>query len=340
MTTTQNTKSNQILPSAFWLYLLGVHLAYALLLSLQFDWLVDSSLSFQALSFPEMSVLGDLVIVPAFLYSFLARKRPMQALIGSVAMSALGVLAIRIWFPVEQLSPATTRILEFTRLLSPLLTTFALAAEIAVVLMLWRLLKKPMKEAAIEVMLAPLSNALGADSKILRFLYAEQRIWIYALSRALPVQTDFAGDQHFSYAKQNGNASTMFGMCIANLAPTPILHFVIAQFSPSLAWVTTAAVLLSSLFMWAEYRATLARPVSLSEDTLILRYGTRTDRKIALSEIRSARILSLKDKPIKATRYQGCGAANVEIVLDGEVIHIGLDAPGCFVTALALNQVR
>lgn len=92
--------------------------------------------------------------------------------------------------------------------------------------------------------------------------------------------------------------------------------------------------------MWAEYRATLARPVSLSEDTLILRYGTRTDRKIALSEIRSARILSLKDKPIKATRYQGCGAANVEIVLDGEVIHIGLDAPGCFVTALALNQVR
>ena len=82
MTTTQNTKSNQILPSAFWLYLLGVHLAYALLLSLQFDWLVDSSLSFQALSFPEMSVLGDLVIVPALLYAILARKRPMQALIG------------------------------------------------------------------------------------------------------------------------------------------------------------------------------------------------------------------------------------------------------------------
>ena len=281
-----------------------------------------------------MSVLVDLVILPALLYAFLAHKRPKQALIGALAMSALGLVAIRVWFPTQQLSPVTTRILEFSRMLSPLLTGFSLIAEIALILMLWRLLKKPMKEPAIALILAPLSNALGADSKILRFLYAEQRIWIYALSRVLPAQSDFSGDQHFGYAKQSGNASTMFGMCIANVAPTPILHFVIAQFSPSWAWMTTAAVLLSSLFMWAEYRATLARPVSLSSDTLFLRYGTLTDRTIARNQIRSARLLSWRDEAIKAKRYQGFGAANVEIVLDGEIIHIGLDEPGRFIAAL------
>lgn len=158
-----------------------MHLAYALVLSFQFDWLIDSSLSFEALIFPEVSVLGDLIIVPAFLYAFLARKRPMQALIGAFSMSALGLFAIRIWFPVEQLSPAATKFLELTRYLSPLLTTFALAAEIAVVLMLWRLLKKPMKEPAIEVLLAPLLIVLGRESKILQFLYAEQRIWMKLL---------------------------------------------------------------------------------------------------------------------------------------------------------------
>ena len=92
--------------------------------------------------------------------------------------------------------------------------------------------------------------------------------------------------------------------------------------------------------MWAEYRATLARPVSLSSDTLFLRYGTLTDRTIARNQIRLARVLSWLDETIKAKRYQGFGAANVEIVLDGEVIHIGLDEPGRFVAALGLNQAR
>ena len=119
--TKQNPRPKLNLPRAFWLYLLTVHTAYALLLSFQFDWLIDSSLSLATLNFPEMSALADLVILPALLYAILARKRPMQALIGALAMCALGLLAIRIWFPVEQLSPAATRILALTRLLSPLL---------------------------------------------------------------------------------------------------------------------------------------------------------------------------------------------------------------------------
>ena len=334
MTTTQNTKSKQILPSAFWLYLLGVHLAYALLLSFQFDWLVDSSLSFKALSFSEMSVLGDLVIVPALLYAFLARKRPVQALIGSVSMCALGFFAIRLWFPKDQLGAVATQILAIRQWLSPLLMGIALIVEVGLALMLWRLLRKPMKEPAIEVILAPMLNVLGRDSKLMQLMYTEQRILIYALSRVLPAQSDFDGNLHFGYAKQSGNASTMIGMCIANLAPTPILHFVIAQFSSSFAWISTILVLITSVFMWAEYRATLARPVSLSDDTLFLRYGTLTDRKIALREILSTRALSWKDDSTKAKRYQGCGAANVEIVLGGEIIHIGLDEPGQFISAL------
>lgn len=340
MAATQEGKQKHLLHGAFGLYLLCVHVAYALLLNFRFDWLIDPQLSSKWFSFPEMCTLTDLVIVPALLYAFLARKQPKQALIGAFAMCTLGLLAIRLWFPKDQLGAVATQLLAIRQWLSPLLTGIVLIAEIGLILLLLRALKKPMKEPAIELMLAPMATVLGSDSKIMRILYAEQRIWIYALSRALPAQTDFAGDLHFGYAKQNGNASTMIGMCIANLAPTPILHVVIAQFSPTFAWITTALVLLTSFFMWAEYRATLARPLSLSGDTLFLRYGTLTDRKIALSQIRSARQLSWRDEAIKAKRYQGFGAVNVEIMLDGEVIHIGLNEPGRFVAALALNQVR
>ena len=334
MATISNVKQNPVLSGMFGLYLICVHCAYALVLNFRFEWLVDSQLSFKFLSFPELSVLCDLIIVPAVLYAFLAHKQPKQALLGALAMCALGLLAIRLWFPKDQLGGLATQVLAFTRMLSPLLTGLSLVAEIGILLMLWRVLQKPMKEPAIELMLAPLSKILGHDSKILQFFYAEQRIWIYALSRTLPAQSDFAGDLHFGYAKQNSNASTMLGMCIANLLPTPILHWIIAQFSPGFAWFTTALVLLTSLFMWAEYRATLARPVSITDDTLFLRYGTLTDRKIARDQIRSARTLTWKDESLAAKRYQGCGGANVEIVLDGEVIHLGLDEPGRFVAAL------
>ncbi len=125
-------------------------------------------------------------------------------------------------------------------------------------------------------------------------------------------------------------------MCIANLLPTPVLHIIIAQFSTTWAWITTAVVLLTSCFMWAEYRATLARPISLSRDLLYLRYGTLTNRVITRRDIRSMRALSWRDQASKATRYQGCGAVNVEIILsDGEAIHIGLDEPGRFIAEIS-----
>lgn len=40
---------------------------------------------------------------------------------------------------------------------------------------------------------------------------------------------------------------------------------------------------------------------------------------------------------MKATRYQGCGAANVELVLEREIMQIGLDEPEQFLSALILK---
>lgn len=172
------------------------------------------------------------------------------------------------------MSAELTQLLALRQKLMPLIWILFGMFELYFLLMVLKHLRKPMKEGAIELMLAPLIATFGANNVLIKFFAAEQRMWIYGLSKNLLKPCDFNGDLHFSYAKQNGNASTWYGFFIVNTVPIPILHFVLAPFSQVLAWVITVLTALSSFWLWAEYRAAQARPISLDADTLYLRYGT------------------------------------------------------------------
>lgn len=325
----------------YWLYLFGVHAAYALILTTRFDWLGDSNTSFAGFAFPEWASMLDLVLLPALIYMFCARKNKLQALLGGLLMAALGLFAMRLWYPAEQMSESLSWLIALRQQLTPFIWVLVGVFEIYVLLLIFRQLRKPMKEGAIELMLAPLIASLGPHSTIVRWFAAEQRMWIYGLSKNLPKATDFAGDQHFTYALQNGNASTWYGFFIANTVPIPILHFVLAAFSAPLAWVVTVLTALSSFWLWAEYRATQARPISIDGNTLYLRYGTLTDLQIARSNISAVRLLSWRDFEASAPGkmrpivYQGMGAANLELTLqDGRIYRIGVDEPAALLRAL------
>jgi hypothetical protein len=135
---------------------------------------------------------------------------------------------------------------------------------------------------------------------------------------------------------------------VVNTAPIPIVHFVVAAFVPAVAWVLTILTALTSFWMWAEYRATQARPISLDSQTLYLRYGTLTDLRIPIIAIHSARGLRWQDCAATGPRtlprpivYQGMGAANVEFALhDGTVYRIGVDQPAIFLAELQARQTR
>ncbi len=337
MTSTQSPKIHRI----FWLYLLAVHSVYALILTRHFDFLGDHNYLIAGIAFPEWASAFDLVLLPTLIYMWCARKHKLQALLGGFSMAALGLFAIRVWYPSELMSADLVQLLALRQKLMPLIWILFGAFEIYFVLIVLKHLRKPMKEGAIELMLAPLIATLGANNGLIKFFAAEQRMWIYGLSKTLPKPSDFVGDLHFSYAKQNGNASTWYGFFVVNTLPIPILHFVLAPFSQVLAWVVTILTGLSSFWLWAEYRATQARPVSLDVDTLYLRYGTWTDLRIDRKQIVACRALSWRDfEPIKGKsarpiQLQGMGAANVELTLDdGRVYRIGLDEPAAFMRAL------
>lgn len=332
-----------IIHPAFWLYLFAVHAAYALILSTRFEWLETDDLPLAGSPFPEWGSMLDLVLLPMLIYMVCARKNKFQALLGGLSMAALGLFALRLWYPADKMSEGLAGLVALRQQLMPLVWLMLAAFEIYFVLMVFRQLRKPMKEGAIELMLAPLIVSFGANSTLLRWLAAEQRMWIYGLSKNLPKAVDFAGTQHFSYALQSGNASTWYGFFIVNTVPIPILHFILAAFSEPLAWIITALTALSSFWLWAEYRATQARPISLDATTLYLRYGTLTNLHIDRASISAARLLSWRDfeatsqgKP-RPIVYQGMGAANLELTLqDGRIYRIGLDAPAALL--LALNE--
>jgi hypothetical protein len=328
----------------YWLYLFAVHAAYALILTTRFDWLGDSNTSFAGFAFPEWASMLDLVLLPTLIYMFCARKNKLQAVLGGLSMAALGLFAMRLWYPADQMSSALTGLIALRQQLTPFIWLLVGVFEIYVLLLIFRQLRKPMKEGAIELMLAPLIASLGANSKIVRWFAAEQRMWIYGLSKTLPKATDFAGAQHFTYALQNGNASTWYGFFIANTVPIPILHFVLAAFSQPLAWSVTVLTALSSFWLWAEYRATQARPISIDANTLYLRYGTLTDLQIDRANIRAVRLLSWRDFEASAPGkprpivFQGMGAATIELtLLDGRVYRVGVDDPVGLVRALDVS---
>jgi hypothetical protein len=338
----QQSKASKPVGQKFWAYLFLVHATYALVLNFRIEWLRDARLTLAGFAYAEWSGLLDLVLLPALIYGYCARKNKMQAMFGALAMASLGLLAIRLWYPASALSASMSALLHQRERLMPVLWVMTTLLELFVLVKLLRHLRQPMKEGAIDLLLAPIARALGKDHFVLRCLAAEQRVWIYGLCTTLPKHADFAGQQHFSYAQQNGNASTWFGFFIANTIPIPILHLVLAAFAPTAAWVVTMLTALSSFWLWAEYRATQARPISLDAQTLFVRYGTLSDLEIAINTIQSARSLSWRDFDGARVRgearpvlYQGMGAANVELRLqNGTIYRLGVDQPEIFLAEL------
>ncbi len=195
-------------------------------------------------------------------------------------------------------------------------------------------------------------QALG-DGLAGRLMQLESRLWVYALVRR-PVAAPFVGEQHFSVHRQHGNASNQLGFVILMGVELPIVHVLLhLSFGATVAWVVTAISAYGWLYLWAEYRATRWRPVSLDADALHLRYGLLIDATLPRASVQGAEPVAGREPRGPSTRapgrlvLQGMGRANVRLRLQpgtrvrlpwGErEIHevlLGMDEPERFICAL------
>jgi hypothetical protein len=185
----------------------------------------------------------------------------------------------------------------------------------------------------------PIENILGKGS-ISALLSFEARVWTYALFSKRISQQYFAGDQHFSCHKKDGTQSNQLGFILIILFELPVMHMLLHFiWSPLAANITTGLTLLGLVFFIAEYKAISIRPVSITPENIIVRYGIWNPLKVSLSEVESVRINSnFIRRSSNVKRFNLSGNPNVEIkISSGKFIYLGLDSPNEFILALKVG---
>jgi hypothetical protein len=170
----------------------------------------------------------------------------------------------------------------------------------------------------------------------------EVRVWLYGLKRSSLSQWEGA---NFSYAAQGDNAKMQKMFLWMMLAELVIAHFFLSFIlSDFWRWTTFFLTLYAMFWMFAEWRATTMRPISIRDDALHVRYGVLHSFVIPLDDIKSVSSTSIHDAHRYPVKMAGFGSPNVALVLNAPVrttfgkqsstLAIAVDQPKEFMEAL------
>lgn len=295
----------------------------------------------QGMAVPEWPLLVDLFVVLPLAYLLLVRPTARQAGLGLLALGSLGVLFGSIVLPAED---------KVVWLWLEPLRWVALAAlvawqAVAIGGIVWFLVKKPPQQNRELALHAELERRFGAGP-VTELLKLEGRMWLYAFSRSAG-RLQFPGDGFFTF-KQGGNASNQAGFLLLMAFELPFMHVLLHLYSPLLAVVVSVSTLYGLLFLYAEYRATRLRPISLTDEAIHLRCGVVVDTVLPRAAVVEAQVVSTRPpRAPQRLRLVGMGKATVRLRLaagtrlttvfgEREVteLYLGVDEPQRFVGAL------
>lgn len=297
---------------------------------------------FRRMDLPDWTLLVDFSLSLPLLHYFLFRPTLKQWLLRWIKLTGLGILLGS--FIIPESSRIIWPWLEMIRgALMGLMIPLELALLAFIAYSVWKLM----------TLGDDIDNALqaGIENKLGKSLYTqltawEARIWLYALFK--PKHPRYSGERHFSYARQHGNASNQLGFILAILFEMPVAHLLLHfMWSPTAAWVASVLSVWGLIYLVAEYRATLVRPVSIDNDKLTIRCGVlSTDAAIPWRHIRS---IEKAMQPVRrqpgVRRYKQMGEFSIAIHLQPGVklpdmlgrekpvstIYLGLDEPERFI---------
>jgi hypothetical protein len=84
-----------------------------------------------------------------------------------------------------------------------------------------------------------------------------------------------AGTSAFSHHRRSGQAAIVFALLLLMLVEGIAVHFLLLIWSSVAAWLFTAGTLYGALWLIADYRATVLRPILIDDETVLLRAGLR-----------------------------------------------------------------
>jgi membrane protein YdbS with pleckstrin-like domain len=287
--------------------------------------------AFRRTVIPDWMLLVDFSVSLPLLHYLLFRPALKQWLVRWAQLTGLGILLGR--FIIPESSRVIWPWLELARnALLGLMIPIELGIMGLVAYGVWKLMKLDGDvDHALQV---EIERRLGKSPSAQLALW-EARIWLYAFFN--PHNRNYAGDQHFSYARQNGNASNQLGFIIAILFEMPLAHLLLHfMWSPTAAWIASALSAWGLIYLVSEYRATLARPVSIGREQLYIRCGVLSvDAEIPWHQIQSIETCA---QPLRRApgvrRYKQMGEFNITIHL-----HPGATLPDIFGRAQAVTKI-
>lgn len=291
----------------------------------------------------EWPVAFDLLLLLPGAYLWVYRKRGRQAWFGALALFGASVFIGSLILP-----EGSQQVWPWLVQLRYLLVAAVLATQVVlIVLMLREVLRVGATDNLELAVDEVLTRRLGGQG-LVNLFRLEARMWLYALLRR-PVRHPFPGQEHFYGHRQQGNASNQFGFLMLIAVEMPVMHLILHWLvSPLVALVVTVLSVYGFIFMLADYRATLYRPISIDGDQLRIRYGIAGDVAVPLARIAavSRHDASARRAPGRM-RFVGMGAANVRLELlpdtrlagllgerGIEAILLGVDEPERFIACV------
>ncbi|MFA0813146.1 hypothetical protein [Microbulbifer epialgicus] len=184
----------------------------------------------------------------------------------------------------------------------------------------------------------------GVLSKIITF---ETRVWMFAFWAKSICFHRYRGDRYFSYHLKDGAQSTALGFICLILLELPIVHTVVHFiWSPMAANIVSLLSVLGLLFLVADYRSMSRRPISITSEEVIIRFGIFNSKKISLGDILyvdESHGYIKRQENVKRYNYSANPNVVIGLKQDGlsfQRVYVGLDQPKRFIDYIRDMRVR
>lgn len=129
-------------------------------------------------------------------------------------------------------------------------------------------------------------------------------------------------DFRFSYHRRSGQVSLVVVLLFLFAVEGSVIHYLLQMWNAIVAWIVTATTIYAGLWILADLRASVSRPVIVQRDGIFVRAGFRFDAKIPSTLVESVTTAKPEGRknPVTATFF---GAPTHWLVLREEVTGAG-----------------
>jgi hypothetical protein len=94
-----------------------------------------------------------------------------------------------------------------------------------------------------------------------------------------------AGADAFTHHVRSGHSGIVLAFLLVLAAEGFAVHLLLMHWNPTVAWIFTIGTVYGALWLIADYRATVLRPILVGPDGIVFRAGLRTTAQVPLASI-------------------------------------------------------